>query len=576
MCIWTTLTLLLSILVVIDVQSFQERKCPKKDPPPGVLVLAPGKELTLSCSGRITVNGVDITESSGVPRGREERDNHPSPTGVWRGEEHRGERPDRAESVTVSHAGLADRPDHSSQKGETVNVTSEDGGVTLNRGLNGTQVKAAHSFEGAAVNGHASGVDGVHDEGVGPAERMQRGLRVQWKVNGSVRPAEVDGGDTLHLSALRLSDTGVYSCHQGRKQAFSVRITVAKPPERPTLTCLRKTPTSKIRCDWTSAQSINPTPQCYLILKKGLQGQLSTLNCSYSVSRARCWCALDHPEGDRNTYLASLCVTNTAGNVTSPLTEIHPLDIIKPDPPRNISVRGEEGKTHRLRVTWNNPISWRADFYRLRFHLQYAPVLQGKPKNEKQDVFIEGLSFTIRDALPHTKYLLQMRAREEFNTGQWSDWSPAVYAYTWADPEPSTTSVIASIFDLDPLSEGSGMPPDDQLSASVTQSPINPTWLHLSWVFGACTILLLTALAVYILRHRERFISKLHKLGQRSASHTPAPPPSQLPQEEGNPLVSQEPSSPSQHQDTPFLQEGEERGEGIHLNNIGYFLVQRN
>lgn len=38
--------------------------------------------------------------------------------------------------------------------------------------------------------------------------------------------------------------------------------------------------------------------------------------------------------------------------------------------------------------------------------------------------------YTITDALPGVQYLIQLRAKEEFD-GHWSEWSTAVYANTW-------------------------------------------------------------------------------------------------------------------------------------------------
>lgn len=36
----------------------------------------------------------------------------------------------------------------------------------------------------------------------------------------------------------------------------------------------------------------------------------------------------------------------------------------------------------------------------------------------------------IYDALPHTQYEVQLRAKDEFD-GLWSDWTDTVYAVTW-------------------------------------------------------------------------------------------------------------------------------------------------
>ncbi|KAJ8366275.1 hypothetical protein AAFF_G00363230 [Aldrovandia affinis] len=235
----------------------------------------------------------------------------------------------------------------------------------------------------------------------------------------------------------------------------------------------------------------------------------------------------------------------------------------------------------RLKVTWNYPDTWQTDYYRLKFQLQYFPIKTEelhKVDSSPQNISTNRLFHSINDILPRTTYLLRIRAREEFDMGQWSNWSPHVYARSWTAPEPSATSRVHFPADINSFYSitGSGNGPEDELPPVSTSLLPSTLMFHLSWVFGVCLFLILTVLAIYIFRHRKQFISKLLKLGQSSTSHTPAPPPTQLPIEEGSPLVSSESSAPPLSKEPPFLQEGEGRGEGIHLNNMGYFLVQTN
>ncbi|CAB1334603.1 unnamed protein product [Coregonus sp. 'balchen'] len=110
--------------------------------------------------------------------------------------------------------------------------------------------------------------------------RKVRGLRgrSQWRLNGRLlRGGEERGGvvvlgrrgATLTLSSLAVGDSGNYSCHRGGKLVSSLRVSVAVPPERPKLSCYKRSPSSKIRCDWTASQPVTPVPQCYLLLRKG-------------------------------------------------------------------------------------------------------------------------------------------------------------------------------------------------------------------------------------------------------------------------------------------------------------------
>ncbi|XP_055780978.1 uncharacterized protein LOC129857081 isoform X6 [Salvelinus fontinalis] len=267
--------------------------------------------------------------------------------------------------------------------------------------------------------------------------RMVRGLRgrSQWRLNGRplIGGVVVLGrrGATLTLPSLAVGDSGNYSCHRGGKLVSSLRVSVAVPPERPKLSCYKRSPSSKIRCDWTASQPVTPVPQCYLLLRKGLSGSFSRVNCSYSALLSRCWCAIGHQEKEsREPHLAYLCVTNTAGNTTSPLLDFTPLDIIKPDPPSSVVVRGVEGQEKRLRVSWAVPHSWkeRDRYHELLYELRYHTMPHGTQ--------IKGTTtarfYTIADALSGVQYLIQLRAKEEFD-GHWSEWSTAVFANTWTE-----------------------------------------------------------------------------------------------------------------------------------------------
>ncbi|XP_035261967.1 interleukin-6 receptor subunit alpha isoform X1 [Anguilla anguilla] len=560
MRIWTTFHLILGVLIEIQVQCFQEGICRQKAPPRGVQVLAPGTEVTLHCSGRISVNGVDIAQTGGASTGRTEGDVREGP-----GKEGVHARPDGGvETIRANRSELMEEPDLAGGAGDTVNLTMEErGGVGT--GLNGSEVG------GAVQNANASGSDGAY---AGAPGTEGREARVQWRVNGRLGTRGEEEGGTLRLAPLRLSHKGNYSCHRGGRKVFSVEIVVAAPLEQPTLSCYRRTPTSKIRCDWTANQSVTPTPQCSLIMKMGLYGELTEEQCSFSPSRARCWCVLERRDVEKSAFQATLCLTSVTGNVTSPTIQVHPKNIIKPDPPANVTVHAQDGMEHRLKVTWKYPRTWSSAFYRLKFHLQYFPIQNGEA-NEMQDVHTKRGHHTINDVLSRTAYLLRVRAKEEFDLGQWSDWSPPVYARSWTAPEPSASSEVhvgSETNPLDPFMTGSGdwseneLPPGELVSPSILRPTLT---FHLSWVLAACVLVTFIGLAVYILRHRKQLISKLHKLVRSSASHTPAPAPSQLPKEEGSPLVSPGPSAPP-------LQHKEDRGEGIHLNNMGYFLVQTN
>uniref|UniRef100_A0A3B3RUH0 Type I cytokine receptor cytokine-binding domain-containing protein n=1 Tax=Paramormyrops kingsleyae TaxID=1676925 RepID=A0A3B3RUH0_9TELE len=292
------------------------------EPLPGVQVLAPGRIVTLSCSGQITVDGVGVTLTTTSQAGRD-------------GEERARTR-------------------------DAVSMDGSYGDIVSSRGPPSTPL----------------GVEAPR-QAVRPVKDSR--TSVHWKLDGRPMRVTGDGADTLHLGPILASKSGNYSCHQGRKMIFSVKIVVEAPPEQPSLSCYQRSPTSHIRCEWNASQPVTPVPQCHLLLKKGSVYQEF---CQRGPFQHRCWCVLDkNTEGSRDSYWASLCVYNTAGHVTSPPIVLHPQDIVKPDAPYNVSVRSQEGNKHWLIVSWKYPRSWKSNFYKLTFHLQYFVVLQGYPRS---------------------------------------------------------------------------------------------------------------------------------------------------------------------------------------------------
>uniref|UniRef100_A0A8C9V8P4 Interleukin 6 receptor n=1 Tax=Scleropages formosus TaxID=113540 RepID=A0A8C9V8P4_SCLFO len=344
------------------------------EPGPNVKVLAPGSKVTLSCSGRVTVDGAEVALTA---HGQAERYGVSSTVAVKTRE-------------GTSMATVTDDLNHSTHHLMSVKPTANMEDHTLS------------SEEGAETTANTSSVNQKIAETLGTARRMVRGLKQHRR-------------DLLELGPLNLSNSGNYSCYKEERLSFSIKIVVWDPSlslEKPSLSCYRKSPTSKIRCDWTASKPVVPVPQCHLILRKGYYMKSP---CMYSEFKDRCWCVLD-PDERMTSYLAFLCVSNIVGNVTSPGFDLNPL---KPDPPYNVTVREDKARENRLIVSWRKPITWKADYYQLVYQLRYS-----------QQIVTKKLEHTIMDALSHTPYVLQVRAKEEFDIGQWSEWSTHLYTPT--------------------------------------------------------------------------------------------------------------------------------------------------
>ncbi|XP_026108669.1 interleukin-6 receptor subunit alpha-like isoform X1 [Carassius auratus] len=457
----STLKFIFGVLAVIKVQSASEELCPRQEPLPGVFVLKLGSNVVLGCRGGVSVDGVPLASSS-VTNKKYRNKQTEDITVSWtpqRGAANATQLISMNGNAKTETYKKFDSGMYSKAKWDTTvtvkpPVTVRKEHTTSRRVLRAVSQTTGKEEE---VFDITMGNDFHHDyyedyDYEDERSRVTRGIkrRTRWTLNGRQLHSGVERGGILRRPYISGADAGNYSCYRGERLISKFRISVGVPPESPTVYCYKKFHTSKVRCDWTSKTQVTPRPLCYLLLFRESFGSVTRVPCSFS--RSRCWCAFHMEEGDRDLYGAKLCVSNTAGSATSPYIRFKLHEIIKPDPPTFVVVRAVEGQKHMLKVSWSYPSSWKHDFYTLNFQLRYRPQLT----EQFQSVLIDDrTSWTIYDALPHTQYAVQLRAKDEFE-GVWSDWTDTVYAVSWAAPEMTTTSKSITLEPFEMFPEGSG------------------------------------------------------------------------------------------------------------------------
>ncbi|CAJ1062261.1 interleukin-6 receptor subunit alpha [Xyrichtys novacula] len=577
---------LLFVLCAKPVHSIFDGTCPRKEPPPGLLVVSPGSKLLLTCSGQVKVDGVQVRVASIGPNTSKRRIpsgetptlvNITKHTGAFiKSDEKYHTNPAEAEEnriITHTHEGYTASPiTHKAQKSD------------VNRLL-----KDEYNWEERDDEGEE---EEEEEEGGEEDRRVTRAVKMmyQWKWNGkSVEKGDRDWeemvveerGATLFLSSVRVTDSGKYTCYDKGRQTFSIRVIIADPPETPTLSCYKRSPSSKLRCEWTPRKAITIIPDCYLLLSKRESELFRRIKCSYSPRLSRCWCALDYDEDELRTHhRAYLCVTSIAGNTTSNLKHFTPLGILQPEPPSHVTVQQETGQETRLKVIWTYPKSWKSQdsHYELKYEIKYRPRMSSSIYEQRHTIK-KNQHFTITDAMPGVEYVIQLRATEEFD-GLWSDWSLPVNACSWTAPSesPLTTTMFppypeGSGADVDVMEVGDPVPSEPELS------------YHFLWISGLFALLSVT-LAVYIFRHKDRFTSKLQRLSVVFQCDLPQPqtsasaPPEEQDEGSFDPLHYQEPSSSDVEEE-----QGEEEDEleqwpnnrmiAQHFNNTTYFFLQK-
>ncbi|XP_059946614.1 interleukin-6 receptor subunit alpha isoform X2 [Mesoplodon densirostris] len=88
------------------------------------------------------------------------------------------------------------------------------------------------------------------------------------QVTGSRQGRWAGVGRRLLLRSVLLSDSGNYSCYEDGRPAGSVRLLVDVPPEEPQLSCFRRSPLSKVGCEWSPRSPPSPTTKAVLLVKE--------------------------------------------------------------------------------------------------------------------------------------------------------------------------------------------------------------------------------------------------------------------------------------------------------------------
>ncbi|KAM4860778.1 interleukin-6 receptor subunit alpha [Thomomys bottae] len=273
-----------------------------------------------------------------------------------------------------------------------------------------------------------------------PVEELSDNTTVHWLFAGSPHKRWAGVGKSLLLRSVELSDTGNYSCYLDNHLAGTVRLLVDVPPSRPQLSCFRKSFNQNVICEWSPQSAPSPTTEAVLFVEKFQNGPVySQEPCQYSQESLKFSCQLVIPLGDRSLHSVTLCVANSVGSKLSGNKAFDGYSVLKPDPPTNVKVTAMTGNPHWLNVTWQDPPSWNSDFYRLHFELRYRAewsksFITWMVRNSRYHCII-------RDALRGSRHVVQLRAQEEFELGQWSNWSQEAIGTPWTESRstPATT-----------------------------------------------------------------------------------------------------------------------------------------
>uniref|UniRef100_A0A8D2M1T3 Interleukin 6 receptor n=1 Tax=Zonotrichia albicollis TaxID=44394 RepID=A0A8D2M1T3_ZONAL len=284
---------------------------------------------------------------------------------------------------------------------------------------------------------------------------------VLWQVEKQGAAGQLAEGNTLLLRQLRYEDSGHYSCSVGSHLLRSLRLLVAEPPETPQVSCYRRSHDKDVLCEWPQQKKPSPGTRAMLWVRRRFVAENATeQRCRYFSKARKFLCRLKVPPGtdDTKSLVVSTCVSNSAGGSAGKDKIITLSSVLRPDPPVNVTVQALERAPQRLQVNWSYPPSWDPRFYWLRFQVRYRPE-PAPTFMEVDQVMTTWLD--IRDAWRGTRHVVQVRAKDEFGHGTWSEWSQEAVGTPWTDPWELTS-------EMEPYS--SQVPTEDD-TYGVTLSP---------------------------------------------------------------------------------------------------------
>ncbi|XP_071313034.1 interleukin-6 receptor subunit alpha isoform X2 [Agelaius tricolor] len=333
---------------------------------------------------------------------------------------------------------------------------------------------------------------------------------VLWQVEKQGAAGQLAEGNTLLLRQLRYEDSGHYSCSVGSHLLRSLRLLVAEPPETPQVSCYRRSHDKDVLCEWPQQKKPSPGTRAMLWVRRRFVAENATeQRCRYFSKAQKFVCRLKVPPGtdDTKSLVVSTCVSNGAGGSAGKDKIITLSSVLRPDPPVNVTVQALEKAPQRLQVNWSYPPSWDPRFYWLRFQVRYRPE-PAQTFTEVDQVMTTWLD--IRDAWRGTRHVVQVRAKDEFGHGTWSEWSHQAVGTPWTDPWEFTSEMepYSSQVPTEDGTYGVTLHPrlfeEDDANGSVMESSTHPVASPYAFLVTGGSLLLGIALFVgIVVRYRQ-------------------------------------------------------------------------
>uniref|UniRef100_UPI00358FDC51 ciliary neurotrophic factor receptor subunit alpha-like isoform X1 n=2 Tax=Myxine glutinosa TaxID=7769 RepID=UPI00358FDC51 len=352
---------------------------------------------------------------------------------------------------------------------------------------------------------------------------------IHWTLNGQALPSSLvfvaqDGH--LNLTKINLEANGTYRCNtHSRVSLHSITLLVGYQPSPPTINC-RTSNTVEFGCDWTPGKESHlPTKYSLVIHTVSSVGSMEDdiVPCIQKGTQGPYRCIFDSYIRSLITLRVKMTARNVLGCTESNGESFIPREILKPDPPVIVNATSVDQEPTKLFVEWRNPSSWVDMFgHLLQYELRFRSLRHIDFENERFSK--NKRKYVIPNAEPFTLHVVQVRARESYHYGKWSEWSPVTYVAPWNDTR------IKNVF----VQEDWSVAPTQGKGVNTTGLEINQTWFlqalndsHpkifnefvIYTVVGVVGIAVCISMAVLVVMQRKKKFNKSTK----AIIHVPSP-----------------------------------------------------
>ncbi|XP_056405796.1 interleukin-27 subunit beta isoform X1 [Hyla sarda] len=257
---------------------------------------------------------------------------------------------------------------------------------------------------------------------------------VEWKFNGR----KIENSDDVYSNSshhLTLADakkhqSGNYTCHHPHtKETLSLtELQLGLPPEHLNIECWSPCYPEKIKCTWDLQPDTNLHNTFLTTYRLGLMGSEPPQKCIQHETNPNSCLISNFRMFEEFPYLLNVTAVNQLGSATQ-LHYFFVENIIRPDPPENVSISSICRDSKKLYVQWRPPHTWPyPEIFPLKYKVRY------RKEGSKSYITVgpyEKTYLILTGIRPGSTVNVLVAAKDISDLGHNSDWSEVVTGRPW-------------------------------------------------------------------------------------------------------------------------------------------------